>query len=113
MKEGCLCPPLLFSIVHELLSKQLTSKYPNGFVYFDDIALIVNDYQQLEQLSADLIVWGSPIGIRFEPVKIEACHFHRPHAPKGPAQIWWGCSKLPARDPIFTYLDHTIAGTGR
>ena len=40
--------------------------------------------------------------------------FHCPNSPKSrvPKYIWWGNSCLPIRDPIFTYLGHTIAGTG-
>ena len=32
-KEGCPCSPLLFSVVYELLPKQLIAKYPNAFFF--------------------------------------------------------------------------------
>ena len=114
VKEGCPCSPLLFSIVYELLLKQLVIKYPNAFVYVDDIAIIVKTQDELECLFADLSVWESQIGIRFNPEKTEVFHFHRPNSPKSgvPKYVWWGNSRLPIRDPIFTYLGHTIAGTG-
>ena len=113
VKEGCPCSPLLFSIVYELLLKQLILKYPNAFVYIDDIAIIVKSQDELDRLFAHLSVWGSQIGIRFNPDKTKVFHFHRPKSPKSgvPKYVWWGNSRLPIRDPIFTYLGHTIAGT--
>ena len=114
VKEGCPCSPLLFSIVYELLLKQLILKYPNAFVYVDDIAIIVKSQDELEHLFADLSVWGSQIGIRFNPDKTEVFHFHRPNSPKSgvPKYVWWGNNRLPVRDTIFTYPGHTIVGTG-
>ena len=56
VKEGCPCSPLLFFIVYELLLKQLIAKYPNSFVYVDDIAIIVKSQEELERLFAGLSV---------------------------------------------------------
>ena len=50
VKEGCPYSPLLFAIVYELLIKRLVAKYPDTFVYVDDIAIIVKDYYELERL---------------------------------------------------------------
>ena len=50
IKEGCACSPLLFAMVYDLLIKCLIAKYPDTFVYVDDIAIIVKDYSELEQL---------------------------------------------------------------
>ena len=48
VKEGYRCSPPLFSIVYELLIKRLVSnKYPDTFVYVDDIAIIAKDYSEL------------------------------------------------------------------
>ena len=57
---------------------------------------------------------GSDIGVRFNPERSEAFHFHRPNSPKSgiPKYVWWGNSRLPVLDPIFTSVGHTIAGTG-
>ena len=41
VKEGSPCSALLFSIVYELLLKQLVIKHPNASVYVDDITIIV------------------------------------------------------------------------
>ena len=76
VKEGCPSSPLLFSIVYELLLKQLIANYPNAFVYVDDIPIIVKSHEELERLFAYMFVWGSQIGIRFNPEKTEAFHFH-------------------------------------
>ena len=105
---------MLFSIIYELLLKQLIAKYPNGFVYVDDIAIIVKSQEELERPFADVSVWGSQMGIRFRPEKTEVFLFHRPKSPKSEVtkHMWWGNSRLPVRDPIFTYLGHTLAGTG-
>ena len=119
VKEGCPCSPLLFAIVYELLIKRLIAKYPDTFVYVDDIAIIVKDYSELERLLTDLSAWRSQIGIQFNPNKTEWYHFHRPPssgATLGGAQqakhIWWGQHRLDFKDPMFTYLGHTIAGVG-
>ena len=53
----CPCPPLLFSIVYELL-KQLIAKYPKPSVYVDGIAIIVKSQDEIERLFAHLSVWG-------------------------------------------------------
>ena len=119
VKEGCPCSLLLFAIVNELLIKRLIAKYPDTFVYVDDIAIIVKDYSELERLLTDLSAWGSQIGIQFNPNKTEVYHFHGPRssgATLGVAQqakhIWWGQHRLDFKDPMFTYLGHTIAGVG-
>ena len=59
-------------------------------------------------------MWGSQIGIRFHPEKNEVFPFHRPFSPMSgiPKHMWWGNRRFPVRDPIFTYLGHTIASTG-
>ena len=105
---------MLFSIVYELPPKQLIAKYPNAFVYVDDIAIIAKSQEELEHLLAYLSVWGSQIGIRFNPEKTEVFHFYRRNSPNSgvPKHVWWGNSCLPVRDPIFTYPGHSIAGTG-
>ena len=82
VKEGCPCSPLVFSIVYELPLKQLIATYPNAFAYVDNIAINVKCQDELEHLLADLSVWGSQIGIRFNPEIIEVFHFHRPNSPK-------------------------------
>ena len=119
VKEGCPCSPRLFAIVYELLIKRLIAKYPDTFIYVDDIAIIVKDYSELERLPTDLSAWGSQIGIQFNPNKTEVYHFHRPRcsgATLGDAgqakHIWWGQHRLEFKDPMFTYLGHTIAGVG-
>ena len=61
VKEACPCSPLLFAIVHELLIKRLIAKYPDTFVYVHDIAIIVKDSSELEQLLADLSALGSQL----------------------------------------------------
>ena len=83
------------------------------------IATIVKDYFELERLFTDLSAWGFEIGIHFHPNKTEVYHFHRPRslgATLGGAQqakhIWWGQNRLKLKDPMFTYLGHTIAGVG-
>ena len=48
VKERCPCSPLLFAIVYELLINCLIAKYPDNFIYVDDIAIIVKDYSELE-----------------------------------------------------------------
>ena len=80
VKEGCSCSPLLFAIVYELLIKCLMTKYPDTFVYVDDIAIIVKDYSELERLLTYLSAWGSRIGIQFNPNKTEVYHCHRPRS---------------------------------
>ena len=117
--EGCPCSPLLFAIVYELLIKCLIAKYPDTFVYVDDVAIIVKDYCELERLLTDLSAWGSQIGIQFNTNKTQVYHFHRPRssgASLGGAQqakhIWWGQHRLDFKDPMFTYLGHTIALVG-
>ena len=79
--QGCPCSPLLSSIVYEMLPKQLIAKYPNAFVYVDDIAIIVKPQEELASLFADLSVWGSQIRIRFNPDKTKVFHFHGPSLP--------------------------------
>ena len=75
--------------------------------------------RRVERLLTDLSAWGSQIGIQFNPNKTEVYHFHRPRssgATSGGAQqakhIWWGQHRLDFKDPMFTYLGHTIAGVG-
>ena len=48
VKEGCPCSPLLFAIVCDLPIKRLVAKFPDTFVYIDDITIIVIDYSELE-----------------------------------------------------------------
>ena len=100
--------------MYKSLLRYLILKYPNAFVYVDDIAIIVKSQDELECLFADLSVWESQIEIRFNPDKTELFHFHRPNSPKSgvPKYVWWGNNRLPIRDPIFTCLGYTIAGTG-
>ena len=45
--------------------------------------------------------------------KTEVFHFHLPNFPKSGIvkYVWWGNSRLPVCDPIFTYPGHTIAGS--
>ena len=71
---------LLLAIVCDLLMQCLIAKYPDTFVYVADIAIIVRDYSELEQLLTDLFAWGSHIGIQFHPNKTEVYHFHRPRS---------------------------------
>ena len=77
MKKGCPCSPPLFSIVYGWLPKQLVIKHPNAFVYVDDMAIIVKSHDEFECVFADASVWGSQIGIRCIPEKIEVFYFHR------------------------------------
>ena len=69
---------LPFAIVYELLMKCLIAKYPDTFVYVDDIAIIVKDYFEWEQHLTDLSACGFPIAIQFNPNKTEVYPFHRP-----------------------------------
>ena len=117
VKKGCPCSPLLLAIVSELLIKRSIAKYPDTFVYVDDIAIIVKDCSELERLLTDLSAWGSQIGIQFNPNKTEVYHFHRPRSSgatlEGAQQakhMWWGHHRLEFKNPMFTYLGHTIAG---
>ena len=114
VKEGCPCSPLLLSMTYELPLKQLIAKYPHALVYADNVFIIVKSQEELECLFAHLSVWGSRIGIRFNPNRTETSHFHRPNSPKSgvPKYVWWGSGCLPVSDPIFTYLGHTNTGTG-
>ena len=59
VKEVCPCSPPLFSVVYELLLKQLMIKYLNAFVYVNDIAIVVKSQHELERLFADMSVWIS------------------------------------------------------
>ena len=82
-------------MVYELPLKQFIAKYPNAFVYVDDIAIIVKSQEELESLFADSSVWGSRVGIGFNSDKTEVFHFHRPHSSKSgvPKHVWWGSSR--------------------
>ena len=55
-------------------------KYPDTFLYVDDIAIIVKDYSELEQLLTDLFASGLHIGMQFNPNKTEVYHFHGPRS---------------------------------
>ena len=73
----------------------------------------------MEQLLTYVSAWGSQIGIQFNPNKTEVYHFHislSSGATLGGARqakhIWWGQHCLEFKDPMFTYLGHTIARVG-
>ena len=120
-RAASICPHSLrlFSIAYKLLIKRLITKYRDTFIYVDDIALIVKDYSELEQLLAYLSAWGSQNGIQFNRNETEVYHFHMPRssvATLGGAQqakhMWWRQHRLEFKDPMFTYWDHTIVGVG-
>ena len=78
---ACLVVGWVVGIVYDFLIKRLIGKYPDTFVYVDNIAIIVKDYSELEQLLTVLSAWGFRLGSSSIPTKWK-CTSSTDHGPR-------------------------------